>query len=212
MGENISEILSCGHCSNISRMQILGSIYDNDEYYEGDEGPFIDSGTTYQVLVCPACKKKNLVRFDWYEEMENEHIQYEMLYPTNDKTPLGLPQDIQNAYKAAERVKTVDVNAYAILLRRLLELVCLDRNASGGTLASMLQDLSNKGEIPEKLVRVAKGLKDLGNVGAHAAIGELKESEIPIIKALIQAILEYIYSAPRLAEIAENKLNQLRSR
>tara|TARA_R110002111_G_scaffold186936_2_gene252679 strand:- start:1414 stop:1851 length:438 start_codon:yes stop_codon:yes gene_type:complete len=140
----------------------------------------------------------------------DEEIEYEILFPKDDKIPSGLPIKILNALKAAEKVKTIDVNAYAILLRRLLELVCLDRDASGDTLAQMLNDLAKKGEIPVKLVKVAKGLKDLGNVGAHASIGELSENETPIIKALTSAILEYIYSAPKLAEIAEEKLKSIK--
>ena len=76
----------------------------------------------------------------------------------------------------------------------------------------MLKDLSNRNEIPEELVDVAKGLKDLGNLGAHAGIGEMSEKEIPILKALSRAILEYIYSAPYLASIAEKKLKDLKSK
>lgn len=116
-----------------------------------------------------------------------------------------------DTYKAAEKVKTIDVNAYVILLRRLLELVCHDRKASGNTLAQMLSDLAAKGEIPDKLVRVAKGLKDFGNMGAHVSIGELSPKEIPIVKALCTAILEYIYSAPYLANTAESKLTAIKS-
>lgn len=211
MSKKLSKLISCGHCSNISKMEIIGNVEDDDEYYEENQGPVIDSGTIYSVLECPACKKKNIVRYDWHDLMEpDEEIEYEILFPKDDKIPSGLPIKILNALKAAEKVKTIDVNAYAILLRRLLELVCLDRDASGDTLAQMLNDLAKKGEIPVKLVKVAKGLKDLGNVGAHASIGELSENETPIIKALTSAILEYIYSAPKLAEIAEEKLKSIK--
>jgi hypothetical protein len=126
--------------------------------------------------------------------------------------PIGLPENILKAFKAAEKIKTIDVNAYVILLRRLLELVCLDRSARGNTLAAMLADLSSRREIPDKLVNVAKGLKDFGNIGAHARIGELSENEIPIVTALCTAILEYIYSAPHLATIAELKLKAIKKK
>ncbi|MEP7168010.1 MAG: DUF4145 domain-containing protein, partial [Bacteroidota bacterium] len=102
--------------------------------------------------------------------------------------------------------------AYVILLRRLLELICIDRSAKKNTLALMLKDLSDKGEIPDKLVKVAMGLKDFGNIGAHAGIGELSENEIPIVTALCTAILEYTYSAPHLATLAETKLNSIKTK
>ena len=76
----------------------------------------------------------------------------------------------------------------------------------------MLQDLANKNEIPNKLVDVAKGLKDFGNIGAHAGIGELTKKEIPIVEMLTRAILEYIYTAPYLATLAENKLKSIKGK
>ena len=139
-------------------------------------------------------------------------INYDFLFPQNLTYPFGLPEKILTAYKATEKVKSIDVNAYAILMRRLLELVCLDRGATIGTLASMLKELADKNEIPEKLVKVAQGLKDFGNIGAHAGSGELTEKEIPIVNALCSAILEYVYSAPHLATIAENKLTTIKSK
>ena len=210
--EDLSKITSCGHCFNISAMPIIGYVTKNDEYDDAEFGRVAwESGTTYCVLECPACKKVNIVYYDWHDGMESEdEVEYNLLYPINQKYPLGLPDKILSAYIAAEKVKTIDVNAYAILMRRMLELVCIDRNAKQGTLAVMLKDLADKNEIPHKLVNVAKGLKDFGNIGAHAGSGELSEKEIPILNALSKAILEYIYSAPYLATLAEQQLERVK--
>lgn len=54
--------------------------------------------------------------------------------------------------------------------------------------------------------------RDFGNIGAHAGSGELTEKEIPIVNALCNAILEYVYSAPYLATLAENKLQTIKKR
>jgi hypothetical protein len=40
----------------------------------------------------------------------------------------------------------------------------------------------------------------------------LTEKEIPIVNALCSAILEYVYSAPYLASIAENKLTTIKTK
>lgn len=178
-------------------------------------------GDVYSILECPACSQINIISYWWNDEWEFEeddfdrnfdenNLWYKQLYPTEKNLPVGLPEKILNAYKAAEKIKTIDTNAYAVLLRRLLELICIDREAQGKTLASMLKDLANRGEIPEKLVKVTSWLKDFGNIGAHAGIAELSEKEIPIITALCNWVLEYIYSAPFLASVAENKLNELK--
>lgn len=213
MADNLSKIVSCGHCSNISNMKIIGSVNDTEDYFDPENGPMGESGTIYSVLECPACKKKNIICYGWHDGMESDdEVTYEVLFPKDKNIPIGLPATILKAYQAAEKIKTIDVNGYVILLRRLLELVCIDRNATGDTLALMLKDLANRNEIPDKLVKVAKGLKDFGNIGAHAGIGELSENEIPIVATLCKAILEYIYSAPHLATIAENKLKAIKTK
>lgn len=194
-------------------MEIIGSVGDIEDEVDPEYGPMGQHGTYYDVLRCPACNKPNIVCYGWHDGMESEdEVNYEFLYPLDKSIPLGLPSNILSTYKAAEKVKTIDVNAYAILMRRLLELVCIDRNATGKTLALMLKDLANRNEIPDKLVQVANGLKNFGNIGAHAGIGELSEKEIPIVNALTKAILEYIYSAPYLATVAENKLNSIKTK
>ena len=211
---SLSKLISCRHCGNISKMEIIGSVNDYCQTDDDPEyGPTTDCGTIYCILRCPACEKTNIVSYDWHDGMESEDdISYDFLFPQKSNYPIGLPEKILTAYKAAEKVKTIDVNAYAILMRRLLELVCLDRNAGVGTLAVMLKELADKNEIPEKLVKVAKGLKDFGNIGAHAGSGELTEKEIPIVNALSSAILEYVYSAPYLATIAEKKLTTIKTK
>lgn len=209
----LSKLVSCLHCGNIARMEILDIARDEHDEVDPNSGPIGIWGTHYGVLKCPACAKINIVSYYWHDGIESEdEILYEFLYPKNSEYPIGLPEKILVAFKAAEKVKPIDVNAYAILMRRLLELVCLDRNAKSGTLASMLTELASKNEIPNKLVKVALGLKDFGNIGAHAGSGELTEKEIPIVNALCNAILEYVYSAPHLATIAESKLNAIKSK
>jgi hypothetical protein len=92
-----------------------------------------------------------------------------------------------------------------------MELVCIDRGAKGRNLSLQLKDLANRGEIPAKLVDVADGVRNLGNVGAHAGVGELTSAEVSIIDDLTRAILEYVYSAPLLAMKAEERLRKLKA-
>ncbi|WBO83611.1 DUF4145 domain-containing protein [Hymenobacter yonginensis] len=203
--------LSCGHCSNVSFMPIVGNVQDFEERGDATHG-YDEHGEVYTVLKCPACFKINIASYYWSESMEpDEVVRYEQLYPQEKNIPIGLPDNILRALKAAEKVKTIDAHVYAFSLGRTLELVCMDRNAQGNTLAEMLKDLADKHEIPEKLVDVAKGLRQLRNVGAHAGLGNLSESDLPIAQALCYALLEYIYSAPHLAAQAEIALAKIRA-
>ncbi|GEC77926.1 hypothetical protein FAQ01_07960 [Flavobacterium aquatile] len=193
-------------------MEITASAEINEAYGDSQTGYSPNMGTSYDVLTCPACKKATIVTYFWHEDMESEDIKYEFLFPTEKIYPLGLPENILAIYKDAEKIKALNVNAYATAVRRLLETVCIEHGAKPDMLAKMLKELADKGEIPQKLVKVASGLRNFGNVGAHAAAGELSPKEIPIITALTTALLEFLYSAPYLATLAENKLNELKSK
>jgi hypothetical protein len=124
----------------------------------------------------------------------------------------GLPSQIQEAYELALKVRVIEPNAYAVLLGRILEMICKDRGAVGKDLHEQLNSLATKGEIPIKLVGVAQSLRQLRNLGAHASIGELTSEEIPLLDDLCKAILEYVYIAPYLAKQAENRYKILKSK
>jgi hypothetical protein len=212
-----SEPIVCNHCNNFSKMEVIGAVCEKiGEFGDPDMGPMVEENMFYEVLKCPHpnCLKVNIRSYYWNDIMDMEgedNVVCEYLYPGKKKSPLGMPDNILKAYEAAEKVKSIDVSAYVILLRKVLELTCIDRHAAKGNLAPMLKDLAIKGEIPVKLVNVAEGLKNFGNIGAHASNFELSEEEIPIVEALSRAILEYVYSAPHLAAIAESRLNKLKS-
>lgn len=209
--KSFSGPLRCGHCGNTAPMEIVRHYPQLERHRGGDEPPWED-GYIYQLLLCPACSGVIFRRFYWHDWFdEHDRIDVEVLHPSVDKVPEGLPPTIAKAYEAAQRVRSVDANAYGVLVGRVLELICVDRQAQGHFLGNKLADLATKGEIPAKLVDVANGLKDLRNVGAHAALGELTPAEVPILDQLTRAILEYVYSAPSLARKAEERLRQLRA-
>jgi len=203
----------CGHCGNTTPMEIVAEysgVRSYDDYPRS--GIIWEAGTVYQLLLCPACESISLRSYWWHDRaMEPPDIEFKSLYPTQPAAPVGLPESIGRAYDAAQKVRSIDANAYGVLLGRVLELVCQDRHANGRFLGGKLEDLASRGEIPEGLVGVADGLRNLRNVGAHAALGELTPAELPIMDSLCRAILEYVYSAPSLAKQAETRLDELTS-
>lgn len=149
----------------------------------------------------------------WHEHLSDEHgPDYEILYPTAPQSIEGLPKDIADAYDASMKVKSVDSNAFGVLLGRVLDLVCIEQNAKGDKLYERLQDLAKKGAIPGKLADMAHGLRKLRNIGAHANLGELTSDEIPMLESLINAILEYVYSAPAMVSKYRTGLMSLTKR
>lgn len=125
-------------------------------------------------------------------------VDRQIIFPSNDKMPVGLPEKILKSYLSALKVKTIDANAFGVLIGRTIELVCEDRRAVGNSLEKKLKNLAERGEIPARLADVANSLRQLRNIGAHPSIGELSENEVPILNNLCIALLEYVYSAPYL--------------
>lgn len=209
--KRFSGVQECGHCSNSAPMEIVNE-YSQLKSYDDPRSRFQwEAGTVYELLLCPACRGVTLRSYYWHDAaIDPSEVEYKVLYPASSDSPQGLPDTIQKAYDEANKVKAIDVNAYGVLIGRLLELVCEDRNASGKILVNRLEDLVSKGEIPEKLVGVANSLRNLRNIGAHATLGELTPGEIPILDNLCKAILEYVYSAPFLVTQAKKRVEALK--
>ncbi|MBE9041791.1 DUF4145 domain-containing protein [Oscillatoriales cyanobacterium LEGE 11467] len=204
----VTGLIQCQRCYHQIRMEIVAEYSKTNPQYES--GVTWDESDNYELLLCPVCSSVALRSYYWRDYMEPENVKFHYLYPVEQEKPLGLPPEIQKAYDAAIKVKYIDVNAYAVLVGRVLEMICKDRNASGSTLNNKLKNLSAKGEIPNKLVKVSENIRHLRNIGAHASLGELTESEEPLLSSLLRAILEYVYSAPYLAQEAEEKLRILK--
>ena len=193
-------------------MQIVAahaSLVNLNEGYCAEE---VMEGEIYQLLICPVCRGVSLGKYfyaDYLDEDQSENEVTTLLYPPSEKTPIALPSKVMSSYQAAVKVRGIDPNAYAVLLGRVLEMICEDRKADGDSLYKRLDDLGNRGEIPRPLVEMAHSLRQLRNVGAHASLGELTAKEIPFLDDLCRAILEYIYTAPDLVEKAKRRLEEI---
>ena len=185
--------------------------YPGDEYYY-NYNPEPDQGYTYELLLCLACKKATLREWFEHDLMDPEDIKLETLYPSQGVKLFYLPSSIQKAYEAALKARAIDANAYAILLGRMLEVVCEDREVKGKNLYDKLKVLADNGEIPNNLVGVAHGLRMLRNIGVHEPLKGLSSDEIPILDDLSRAILEYLYIAPNLAMKAEASFERLKKK
>jgi hypothetical protein len=205
--------IKCGHCQNTAPMEVVAEHSGVQTETDGRSGAEWEAGPVWELCKCPACDLVTLRSFDWHSGyMDGTDIKFRTLYPAGDKELRGLPQKIDGGYRAAQKVRNIDANAYGVLLGRVLEMVCEDRQAKGDTLDQKLKSLADNGEIPEKLVKVATGIRKLRNVGAHAVLGELTPAELPVLDGLTRAILEYVYSAPLLATEAEQKFAELKAK
>lgn len=209
-----SEVYACGHCGNRAEMVVV----HQHSRISGDvcEDQIVDppEGLVYELLECPSCSRMTLRQFYWasYEHEDFSDVEFKVLFPVTKRDMRGIPNAICTACEAAEKVRTIDANAFGVLVGRVLEMVCEDKNAQGKTLYEKLNDLANRGDIPTTLSDVAHGIRGLRNIGAHATLGELSSSEIPLLDGLLFALLEYLYRAPNLVAEAKSRLDELKAR
>ncbi len=209
---NFTRPIKCDHCGNIGPMEIACShsraITDSDSWStsDGEEEVYSwEETTTYSLFICQACHRPILKVGYWDERFPDESYE-KLLYPQPDSMGTVLPPLVRREYDAASKVRSINANAYAVLLGRVVDKVCEDRKATGDSLFSKLQDLASRGEIPNILVEMSHGLRQLRNVGAHADLGDLTTQEIHLLDAIIRTVLEYVYRAPKLLEEVKSNL------
>jgi len=202
--------MKCGHCGNKTPMEIVASFSQIQEKYDESIKMSWEEGPVWELLLCPACSDVTLQRTEYHEAFVDDLLS-EILYPIKTKPIIGLPKEVNMSYEAALRVSNIDPNAFAVLLGRVLDKVCLDRKAQGESLSEKLQYLAKQGEIPSRLAEIAHQLRQLRNIGAHADLGDLTEKEIPILSALCNAILEYVYTAPALIDQVKKHFENLKN-
>ena len=201
-------ICKCGHCGNIADGKVVAS-YDNIRSYSDNIRSW-EAGLIWELVRCPNCDDINLRLIDFHTGAEPEigRRAAKILYPSVIESPQGVPAEIDKAYQAALKVRHVDANAFAVLLRRVIEAVCQDRAAKGKHLINKLQDLARNGDIPAKLSDIAHGIRKLGNVGAHYD-EDLTPAEATLLNDLCKALLEYVYTAPKQIEQVRLSLERI---
>ncbi len=170
----------CRHCGNSGLLYVLREYSEEEDASGGDT-----AWRTWELVRCPPYGGISLL-FSQGTEHEVQGILEEggspeliltdTVYPPGELHPKGLPEEVASALEAAERVKPIDFNGYAVLLGRVIERVCADRDARGDNLFEKLKNLEEKGEIPPKLVRVASQFRRMRNIGAHADLASFRRA------------------------------------
>jgi hypothetical protein len=120
----------------------------------------------------------------------------------------GIPDKIINAFE--EVVKCHSNSCFiaaAIMIRKTLEEICLDRGATGTNLYKRLESLGKKIIVPVELIEGMQELRLLGNDAAHIesqAFNDVGKTEVEISIEFTKEILKAVYQY-------EGLLNRIRS-
>lgn len=206
--------IECRHCGNRGTMLILAESRQTEDF-EDDSNSMAplqwEAGNLYQILRCYNCDQVTFYQFSIHTGIDDTYTDRsydQTLYPSAAESPMGLPSDIQREWDAAMRVRRVSSNAFAVLLGRILDLICIDQNAKGKFLHNRIDQLVSSGKLPAPLKEVAHGLKDLRNFGAHGNLGDLDPKDAPLLESLCRALLMYFYTVPALSADAKKRLGK----
>ena len=210
MSDNIKyRLQTCYHCGNkgllkvehIHRHKHGGPIFDSS-------GNMVDVELLeifeWYMLSCPVCNKISLI-----EEYNDDCIMdfgpfIETLYPQSTIDFTGVPQNIKTAFESALRVKNIDTAICAIALRRVLEAICKDRGAEGNNLEAMINDMIDRGFLPQMFDDACWIIRQLGNSAAHGDNKTFSSRHIEQTIDFMQNIILYLYALPiKIEELRE---------
>ena len=159
---------------------------------------------------CPNPKCKGHIFF-----ISDPKSNVQRTYPSDtisfEKT--GVPAPILNAFQEAITCHSNQCfTASAIMIRKTLEVICDDRQATGKNLKSRLQDLGGKIMIPKELVEGMDELRLLGNDAAHIeakTFDQTGKDEIEIsiefTKEILKAVYQYDDLLSKLRKLKKDK-------
>jgi hypothetical protein len=177
-------IVFCKDCDHKVDSKVLG-VY---EYHDAAEGP----PTRMTFLQCSRCGHPILVREE--ERWEDMWSAPETVYPsggapTNPELPERLQltlQEVRRCYQAKAYTAT------AMLCRKTIETLCVDRGVKEKNLATALEKMRDSSLIDGSLFDWADGLRLAGNRAAHDVNSDISWEDARDLVEFTEALLEYV--------------------
>jgi hypothetical protein len=124
-----------------------------------------------------------------------------------------LPEGLRRAYNEAIQVYNARVwSATTTLCRRTLEGMVMHltgQQGAGRPLAHMLRELPSKVDLGRPITSLADSVRLGGNMGAHFDMDAEPDEELArTMLDLLEYLLEYFYTIPRLIEQAQTVLDR----
>lgn len=205
----------CLHCGNETIFEIKSEVNEKEHDFAyddyGREIPVITFFSTYTLYKCPVCFKVTLTSLEYNDQEiwpDGSHAEYkETLYPVRTGELSLVPDKIKNAYESALKTKNVDNVMCVIGLRRTLDILCREHGEVKGSLHSRLNNLSERGIIPEVLDDASHLIRMIGNSAAHEDV-EFDNYVVNYMIKFTRIILEYVYVIPKEIERMQSRFEE----
>lgn len=195
------EVITCFHCGNETLMSQKGKYRWGSRDIECDDFSFFYE---YELFACPVCHRATLretygdetmVQPSYHGEME-WYDKKSILYPVNSIDSCSIPSKVKEAYEAALKIKGIDKNVCLMALRRTLELILKDKGATAWGLKNKIEEIAEKGLLPDTLKEASSLTKILGDSAAHDRDLEIDQYDVESMAEFVEYIIEYLYVVP----------------
>ncbi len=172
MEEKIKEsVYTCYHCGNTGLLKHIGTTcWKNEDIVRDPYGEICDytliEHTNWHVYECPVCNQPVVIS-EYVFDVANEDPGISIEFP---KAPIhneGVPKGIASAFESAVKTKGIDSAICLLSLRRVLEMICKEKGATGGTLEDKITCLIASKVLPDMLDDACWIIRKLGNEAAH---------------------------------------------
>ena len=210
MTNEITNVAYCPHCGNQAPQRLLHRQTYREKMWDADtHEPLKDAPWSSFVASCQTCGNVLVYDNPGDHTEEKQFSLCDLVYPEMPFLSSDVPRKIATSYAEACRIKAISPNAFAVLIRRTLEILCNERGLTKGTFAKRLKILSDKGELPPVLSQTTDLLRLIGNIGAHGFEETVHPLEVRAIDDFFKAIVEYLYIAPKRIADFQKRLQAL---
>jgi len=124
-----------------------------------------------------------------------------LLWPNARFLPLGTPRALAADFEEADRCfARGDYTASAIMVRRCVEGLANELDASGKDLFAKIRSLSASGAISDQLAEWANALREVGNEAAHDTSRAVSRQDAEDALVFAEALFEYVYAIKKKYE------------
>lgn len=208
----------CPRCGKQSSFENIGSLpatFDSSYIvqHNGERTPtLIDRVSS---LVCRHCHQAVIViEEEWVgdlpkkEQTQGGMISYRGIYwwplPESNLS-VDIPEEIRDAFAEANTCLLANCpRASAVMARRVLEAITVEKGETKGTLVERLNTLSSKGTLHPTLSDWSREVRLIGNKGAHFdPIQSVTKDDAKQLILFIRELLKYLYELP--AELSRRR-------
>jgi hypothetical protein len=186
----------CRHCDTHSRSEVIATAdwieYEQDGTYRG--GPEY----RYRLVRCTACRDVSLLvamQIAWRDDDTGVYGDDHAVYPAPPRSlSIAIPKNLQRCFQEARSCYQARAyNASAIMCRRALEILALERGIKEGSLARSLVKLKDQGDIDQRLFDWCDALRFAGNQAAHEVDQDVTQADAKDMNDLTEATIDYVY-------------------